>query len=239
MQREPIEGDHETRRLVPTRTDFMDEDMRRFWTELDGERLPAGLWLSGGTALALYLGHRASKDFDFYTTTGIVDPSISEQHDWFGKGVRMRGALGGRGMMELHFEPIDAGDPERVIVVQAMEAEGMVPAPTHLPIRAPNGVPVAHPSDVVAGKLKAVRDRDELRDYEDVAVAVAHWPETCLAAAHIVIEQRLTNEVELAKRLVNRTAEIEDRLKREMKRDLERYAARLVTPEKGGFGWSR
>ena len=36
-------------------------------------------------------------------------------------------------MMELHFEPIDASDPARVIIVQAMEAEGMIPVPTRPP----------------------------------------------------------------------------------------------------------
>ena len=208
--------------------------MRRFWSELEGERIPEGLWLSGGTALALYLGHRASKDFDFYTTIGIVDRSIGDRSDWFGNSVRIRSAHGGRGMMELHFEPIDASDPARVIIVQAMEAEGMVPAPTRLPRRAPNRVPVAHPCDVVAGKLKAVRDRDELRDYEDVAVAAARWPETCMAAAQVVIDQGLTNEIELARRLVSRTPEIEERLGRAMKRDIERFAARLVTPDRSG-----
>ena len=95
MKQGPADEDHETRGLAPTRTDFMDEDMRRFWSELDGERIPEGLWLSGGTALALYLGHRASKDFDFYTTSGIVDRAIGERRDWFGKGVRIRHAVGG------------------------------------------------------------------------------------------------------------------------------------------------
>ena len=86
----------------------------------------------------------------------------------------------------------------------------------------------------MAGKLKAVRDRDELRDYEDVAVAASRWPETCMAAAQVVIEQGLTNEIELARRLVSRTPEIEERLGRAMKRDIERFAARLVTPDRSG-----
>ena len=239
MQQGPADGEHETRGLAPARTDFMDEDMRRFWSELDGERIPEGLWLSGGTALALYLGHRASIDFDFYTTSGIVDRAIGERNDWFGKSVRIRHAFGGRGMMELHFEPIEPTSPERVIIVQAMEAEGMVPAPTRDPRRASNGVSVAHPCDVVAGKLKAIRDRDELRDYEDVAVAVARWPETCAAAARVVLEQRLTNEIELARRLVSRTPEIERRLGLEMKSDLERFATHLVAPERNAGTWQR
>ena len=84
----------------------------------------------------------------------------------------------------------------------------------------------------MAGKLKAIRDRDELRDYEDVAIAVARWPATCTAAARVMLEQRLTNEIELARRLVSRTPEIERRLGREMKSDIERFATRLVTPER-------
>ncbi|MDR3169883.1 MAG: nucleotidyl transferase AbiEii/AbiGii toxin family protein [Candidatus Peribacteria bacterium] len=38
-----------------------------------------GFYLAGGTALALYFGHRESVDFDFFTATPLVPEVLFEQ----------------------------------------------------------------------------------------------------------------------------------------------------------------
>jgi len=53
------------------RLDILPESQRRLWPELDA--VPSEFVLYGGTGLALHLGHRASEDFDFFSSAGF-DP---------------------------------------------------------------------------------------------------------------------------------------------------------------------
>ena len=53
----------------------MDEAMLGLWQQM--EELPVDLRLHGGTAIALYLGHRPSTDFDVATPPPEVSPSIA------------------------------------------------------------------------------------------------------------------------------------------------------------------
>src|ERR1035441_3379370 len=53
------------------RLDILPTSQRRLWPELDA--VPSDFVLYGGTGLALQLGHRASEDFDFFSSSGF-DP---------------------------------------------------------------------------------------------------------------------------------------------------------------------
>src|ERR1700722_9143124 len=53
------------------RLDILLESQLRVVPVLDS--VPSGFILYGGTGLALYLGHRVSEDFDFFSSTGF-DP---------------------------------------------------------------------------------------------------------------------------------------------------------------------
>src|ERR1700734_1681281 len=53
------------------RLDILPESQFRLWPELDA--VPSDFVLYGGTGLALYLGHRVSEDFDFFSSAGF-DP---------------------------------------------------------------------------------------------------------------------------------------------------------------------
>src|SRR5215469_13009101 len=59
------------------RLDILPESQRRLWPELDA--VPPTFVLYGGTALALQLGHRASEDFDFFSSPGF-DPDWLRSH---------------------------------------------------------------------------------------------------------------------------------------------------------------
>jgi hypothetical protein len=52
--------------------DILPASQRRLWPELDA--VPSQFVLYGGTGLALQLGHRASEDFDFFSSLGF-DPN--------------------------------------------------------------------------------------------------------------------------------------------------------------------
>ena len=71
------------------RLDILPESQRRLWPELDA--IPSEFVLYGGTGLALQLGHRASEDFDFFSSAGFGS-GPSE----FPTGVSSRARSGGR-----------------------------------------------------------------------------------------------------------------------------------------------
>lgn len=58
--------DDEQKRRAPLRLKVLKPSQRQLWKELSGT--PAQFTLYGGTALALQLGHRASVDFDFFSS---------------------------------------------------------------------------------------------------------------------------------------------------------------------------
>jgi len=61
----------------PEKTGCMDAAMRRLWNQFD--EMPEDLRLYEGTALALYLDHRTSTDFDFATPTGTVERELVQR----------------------------------------------------------------------------------------------------------------------------------------------------------------
>lgn len=48
-------------------------------TKLGPDNLPVGTYLAGGTAIALYLGHRRSQDLDFFSPTEFVETTWEQK----------------------------------------------------------------------------------------------------------------------------------------------------------------
>ena len=151
--------------------------MRRLWDRF-GE-MPEDLRLYGGTALALYLDHRASTDFDFATPTGRVEIELVEQIPAL-RGGEVRG---GASMVDV----VVPG--ERAVMVTMMECGRLIPMPVKVPMMADNGVRVAHPVDLVAGKVHACVSRGARRDYEDIAAAARTWHRWTLKGVEVVVEK--------------------------------------------------
>ena len=150
---------------APVHDAFMDPDMRRLWRSM--EPLPCGFRLYGGTALALYLNHRESVDFDFFTTEPGVDWDAVAELPWLA-GVELRG----RGGSARAF----AAGHGRDIQVSFLYSRRIIPPPTQPPRIAANGVAVASPLDLVRAKLEAVCNRGVAKDYADLAAAFRAWP---------------------------------------------------------------
>ncbi len=135
----------ELRRILPAET-------AEAW-ELVAPILPPDCALAGGTALAVYLGHRESRDLDFFFTDGDLDldaleRSLQAQGEL---AVTRRAAgtlncqLGGTKLQFLHDGCRNLDTP---LVMQ--------------------GIPVLGMSDLFAMKVKVIGDRGELRDYFDL-----------------------------------------------------------------------
>lgn len=119
--------------------------------------LPTELYLGGGTAVAVHLGHRESYDLDFFYHGDAVDlealakklgrtGQFAVTHE--GEGT-LRGLFGGTKLEFFH--------ADEVRPLQLLEEPQTVA-----------GLRVAGLKDLMAMKLKVLAERGELRDYYDV-----------------------------------------------------------------------
>jgi hypothetical protein len=63
------------------RLEILPESQLRLWPELD--TVPSNFILYGGTGLALQLGHRASEDFDFFSSSGFEPDHLRSRLPFF------------------------------------------------------------------------------------------------------------------------------------------------------------
>ena len=139
----------ELRKVLPA-------DTQKAWESL-APVLPASLYLGGGTAVAVHLKHRTSRDLDFFFhnneidlegligTVGAAGPfAITETAPG-----TLRGLLGSTKVEFLHADEV---------APQARLEEPTVVA----------GLRVAGLKDLLAMKLKVLSERGEMRDYFDV-----------------------------------------------------------------------
>ena len=119
--------------------------------------VPPEAYLGGGTAIAAHLGHRISRDLDFFCHHGSIDLDdlarrLSAACRSPLPGVR-RGTLNGLfSATEVQFLPADESRPQHLLE-QPQET---------------GGLRIAGLSDLIAMKLKVVGGRGELRDYLDL-----------------------------------------------------------------------
>lgn len=132
------------------------KDTQKAWTTL-APLLPRDLYLAGGTAVAVHLHHRASRDLDFFYHRGSVDlqqvkTSVSEAGAFavdLEESGTLRGLLGATRLEFLHADEV--------------APQTLLDEPTDV-----SGLRVAGLPDLMAMKLKVVRERGELRDYYDI-----------------------------------------------------------------------
>ena len=119
--------------------------------------VPPGAYLGGGTAIAVHLEHRISRDLDFFYHHGSVDLGDMERRlsaaGPFAVTERAPGTLNGVfSATKVQFLHADEGRPQHLLE----------------PPRVTDGLHVAALSDLMAMKLKVIGDRGELRDYFDL-----------------------------------------------------------------------
>lgn len=127
---------------------------RAVWEALVGN-LPAGAYLVGGTGIAAHLGHRESRDLDFFVGKRFDPQQVAAGLERVGRFLATQmeaGTLNG------YLEDVK---------VQFLDARSQYPVE---PIEPIGGIPVAGLRDLAATKLKVVADRGELRDYFDLMI---------------------------------------------------------------------
>lgn len=119
--------------------------------------VPSEAYLGGGTAIAVRLGHRISRDLDFFFHHGSVDLGELARRlsaaGPFAVTERASGTLNGVfSATKVQFLHADEGRPQHLLE----------------PPQEVDGLRVAGLSDLMAMKLKVVGDHGELRDYFDL-----------------------------------------------------------------------
>jgi hypothetical protein len=119
--------------------------------------VPPTAYLGGGTAIAVHLAHRVSRDLDFFFHNNSVDLDelaiMLSAAGPFAITERAPGTLNGVfSATRVQFLHADEVRPQRLLE-----------SPTQV-----DGLRIAQISDLMAMKLKVVGDRGELRDYFDL-----------------------------------------------------------------------
>lgn len=134
---------------------------QRLWPKLLAVRREPFV-LYGGTAIALYLGHRASVDFDFFTHQSF------QPEDLLGRFSFLPGAqlLQAQTDTLTALVPVDTADGDTVKVsFFGGLTFGRLDDPEETDDRV---VLVASPRDLLAHKLKVLLQRVEPKDYQDI-----------------------------------------------------------------------
>jgi hypothetical protein len=165
------------------RLDILPEAQRRLWPELDA--VPPDFVLYGGTGLALQLGHRASDDFDFFSSAGFdpdrlrsrlplfrdldpADPDAWVQHK--------------RDNLEAF---VDRDGPVKVAFFGGLDTLQRVEDPR---LASGSRVQVAALIDLAGMKMRVIQVRGSWKDYVDIHTLASHGIDlpTGLAAAKAI-----------------------------------------------------
>ena len=210
-----------TTELKPVHRDFLNPGMRELWESMRPDDLEDFIHM-GGTALAMYLNHRESEDFDFFTTRPL---DIEEVRAW--KWLQGAKVTGNRVLIDVRMEKHG-----RTLKINLVDTTGfrdikMKKKPSILE----NGTKIAHPLDVIIGKLGAVTQRKATRDYVDLATCYREVPGLLKQAIAIHLEEKETSEntpEEIARNFRRMSWELEYSLSEENRNQLELLNQELV-----------
>ncbi|MBI2028963.1 nucleotidyl transferase AbiEii/AbiGii toxin family protein [Candidatus Gottesmanbacteria bacterium] len=114
--------------------------------------LPKGTYMAGGSALALYFGHRISVDFDFFTPISFSSSDLAKKLNMLGK-FKTQTALSDTLLgtfNDIKFSIFKYNYPL------------IFPTQNFL------GIKLAHPEDIGAMKIAAIMDRGSKKDFIDL-----------------------------------------------------------------------
>lgn len=141
------------------RLDILPAAQRTLWLQL-AELSRHSFVLYGGTAVALYLGHRESVDFDFFTNLSFQPDDLVGSHGFLQEVEVLQS-------QQNTLTVITAG--QEIGGVKISFFGGLRFGRLAQPRRTPDGVMnVASLDDLLAHKLKTLLQRVEIKDYVDV-----------------------------------------------------------------------
>jgi len=130
---------------------------RRLWGELP--QVPKDFVLYGGTAVGLWLGHRSSEDFDFFSSKPFVPAELLPRIPFLAGGLLRQSEPNTLTLT------VDRAGPVKVSFFGGLRL-GRVGEPERAP---DTGLLVASRLDLAATKVAVVQQRAERKDYLDLA----------------------------------------------------------------------
>lgn len=144
--------------FVP-RLEILPPAQQGLWTRLAPTR-DLGLVLYGGTAIALRLGHRISVDFDFFTEKLLDKDSLRARLDFLNGALTLQETPNGLTVL------VRSGQGDVKVSFFGSIDFGRVGEPEQTD---DSVLCVASLDDLMATKLKVVLQRNEAKDYKDIA----------------------------------------------------------------------
>ncbi len=143
--------------MTKSHLDVLSPAQREIWPHLSGT-VPDNFVLYGGTAITLHLGHRPSRDFDFFTGQSFAPDELKEHLVIFPDSE-----------IQQHLENnLTLSVPVRDDVVRMSFFGGLPLAQIHEPSQTENGLQVASLPDLLGTKCKVIMDRADIKDYLDI-----------------------------------------------------------------------
>jgi hypothetical protein len=138
------------------RLDILPSGQRRLWDEF--AEIPSEFVLYGGTALALWLGHRQSIDFDFFGSRKFMPRELTDSLALLIGAIITQQAANTLSVL------VDRGGPVKLSFFGVPGIARLQP-----PQIAPdNGLQVASLIDLAGTKVSVVQQRAEAKDYLDI-----------------------------------------------------------------------
>jgi hypothetical protein len=119
--------------------------------------VPAAAYLGGGTAIAVHLAHRMSRDLDFFFHHGSVDL------DELARKLSATGPFAVTERVPGRLNGVFSATRVQFLHADEVRPQHLLERPQEI-----DGLRIAQISDLMAMKLKVVGDRGELRDYFDL-----------------------------------------------------------------------
>lgn len=203
------------------RLDILPPAQRQLWPELKKTKDEAFV-LYGGTAIALFLGHRESVDFDFFTERSFQPEDLVRRFHFLKKAEFLQSQPN-------TLTALTSGGDNDTQRVKVSFFGGLGFGRLEDPQQTPDDVlEVASLQDLLAHKLKVLLQRVETKDYLDIdallntgldlarglagarALFPAFAPQECLKALTYFSDTPLkTLSIELQERLLKATASVE------------------------------
>jgi hypothetical protein len=137
---------------------------QRLWSELAD--VPESFVLCGGTAIALQLGHRTSRDLDFLASEEFDPDSLQQSIPFLQKGQTIQKSANTLTCVVDRSEPVHVsffGTPTLRFIKFPLKSSD-------------NGVRIASLLDLSGMKAAVVQKRAEAKDYIDLDAIISHGP---------------------------------------------------------------